>query len=81
MMLQNTEGVVSVAARGGGMVPGVAGGGMPALGGPVPGVGGPMPGMGGMQQPSSGASGAFWAVSLLVGALGGALAYAIVRAL
>ena len=82
MMLQNTEGVVSVAARGGGMVPGVAGGGMPALGGPVPGVGGPMPGMGGaMQQPSSGASGAFWAVSLLVGALGGALAYAIMRAL
>ena len=59
MMLQNTEGIVSVAARGPGAIP--ASGQVPAV--------------------SSGASGAFWAVSLFLGAAVGALGYLVARAL
>ena len=65
MMLQNTEGIVSVAAA-------QRGAQLPA--GPVP-ASGPVP------VASTGASGAFWAVSLFIGAAVGALGYLVVRAL
>jgi hypothetical protein len=71
MMLQNTEGIVSVAARGAGQIPASHAVAPPQQ----------MPISSLVPDPPAGATGAFWAISLILGAAAGALAYAVVRAL
>jgi hypothetical protein len=75
MMLQNTEGIVSVAARGAGAIPATG------PGGPGPGVAAVPPPISSLVPDTSGATGAFWAICLILGAGVGALAYVIVRVL
>ncbi len=72
MMLQNTEGIVSVAARGAGAIP-------VSNPGPIVQMGpGPMVPVGQLVPPeTTGATGAFWAISLMIGVAVGVLGYLV----